>query len=81
MAIRSWVIFTFGSPSLDIFAVADGFADAGWYVTRIQEPPGMHMMLSQLQVPLVEEFLTDLSLVVEGVKAGQIVARGTTVTY
>ena len=62
-------------------AVADGFADAGWYVTRIQEPPGMHMMLSQLQVPLVEEFLTDLSLVVEGVKAGQIVARGTTVTY
>ena len=75
------VIFTFGSPSLDIFAVADGFADAGWYVTRIQEPPGMHMMLSQLQVPLVEEFLTDLSLVVEGVKAGQIVARGTTVTY
>ena len=73
-------IFTFGS-SLDIFAVADGFADAGWYVTRIQEPPGMHMMLSLVQVPLVEEFVSDLSHVVERVRAGEIVARATTVSY
>ena len=75
------VIFTFGSRVFDIFAVADGFADAGWYVTRVQEPPAMHMMLSLLQAPLVEEYLSDLSYVVDGVKAGRIVARGTTVSY
>ena len=74
-------IFTFGSDSLDIFAVADGFAYAGWYVTRIQEPPGMHMMLSLVQAPLVEEFVSDLSYVVERVRAGEIVARATTVSY
>ena len=74
-------IFTFGSRSLDIFAVADGFADTGWYVTRIQEPPGMHMMLSLVQVPLVEEFISDLSYVVERVRAGEIVARATAVSY
>ncbi|MEE9198538.1 MAG: aspartate aminotransferase family protein, partial [Dehalococcoidia bacterium] len=74
-------IFTYGSHSFDIFAVADALSEAGWYVNRIQEPPGIHLMLSLIQVPVVEEYLSDLSYIVEKVRGGKVASRKTEITY
>ena len=74
-------IFTYGSSQYDIFAVADGMADAGWYTSRIQEPNAIHMMLSLIQKPVVEEYISDLSYVVSKVKEGGLVSGNTKITY
>ena len=74
-------IFTYGSPTVDISAVADGLSDAGWYPNRLTEPPGVQMLLFPTHLPVVEEYLSDLSYIVDRVKAGDIVARGTEATY
>ena len=74
-------IFTYGSSEFDIFAVADGMSDSGWYTSRIQEPNAIHMMLSLIQKPVVEEYISDLSYIVNKVKEGKIVAAGTKVAY
>jgi len=74
-------IFTYGSPTVDISTVADGLSDAGWYPNRLTEPPGIHMLLFPSHLPVVEEYLSDLSYVVDQVKSGDIVGRGTEATY
>ncbi len=74
-------IFTYGSDAFDIFAVADGMAEAGWYVSRIQEPNAIHMMLSLIQKPVVEEYISDLSYVAGKVRASGTVSTNTRVSY
>ena len=74
-------IFTYGSNVFDIFAVAEGMAEAGWYVSRIQEPNAIHMMLSLIQKPVVEEYISDLSFIVDKVKEGKLVSSGAKVSY
>ncbi len=74
-------IFTYGSKVFDIFAVAEGMAEAGWYVSRIQEPNAIHMMLSLIQKPVVEEYISDLSFIVDKVKEGKLVSSGAKVSY
>lgn len=74
-------IFTFGSTQFDIFAVADGLSEAGWLVNRIQEPLGIHLMLSLIQKPVLEEYLSDLTYVVEEVKVGKTTRGKREVSY
>ena len=74
-------IFAYGSRSVDIFAVADGLVDAGWYPNRLKEPPGIQMLLFPTHLPVVEEYLSDLSYVVEKVRSGEIAGRGIEATY
>ena len=74
-------IFTYGSPTVDISAVADGLADVGWYPNRLTEPPGIQMLLFPTHLPVVEEYLSDVSYIVDRVKSGDIVGRGTEATY
>ncbi len=74
-------IFTFGSTAFDIFAVADGLSEAGWYVNRIQDPAGIHLMLSLVQKPVLEEYLSDLSYTVEKVRTGRVTRGKREVSY
>ena len=74
-------IFTYGSKEFDIFAVADGMVDAGWYTSRIQEPNAIHMMLSLIQKPVVEEYISDLSYVVSKVREGGLVSENRKIIY
>ncbi|MCH8086471.1 MAG: hypothetical protein IIC81_01325 [Chloroflexi bacterium] len=74
-------IFTFGSAAFDIFAVADGLSEAGWYVNRLQDPAGIHLMLSLVQKPVLEEYLSDLSYTVEKVRTGRVTRGKREVSY
>ena len=68
-------VFTFGAQGFDIFAVADGLDELGWFTNRCTEPPGIHLMLTPNHLNIVQEYLGDLSAVVKQVKAGKITSR------
>jgi len=74
-------IITFGSPEFDIFTVANGMDDRKWYTARIKEPPGIHLVVTPANSPVVDEFLTDLKEVTDLVKAGQYSRSSKTVDY
>jgi sphinganine-1-phosphate aldolase len=58
------VILSFGSRVIDIFAVAQKLAQKHWYISRINEPHGIHQMVNLAHEPAVEEYLCDLAAAV-----------------
>ena len=74
-------IFTFGSRSFDIFAVADVLAEAGWVPNRLTEPPGIHHLITPVHLPVVEEYLSDLAYAVEKARSGKTATPGAKVSY
>jgi len=51
----------FGADGLDIFAAADRMAEQGWLPGRLQNPRGMHLMLSMYHEPAREDYVRDLA--------------------
>jgi sphinganine-1-phosphate aldolase len=51
----------FGIEGHDIFTVADRMTARGWSVGRIREPPGIHLMLTPVHAPIIDEYLADLA--------------------
>jgi sphinganine-1-phosphate aldolase len=62
-------VFEIGSDTLDVDAVADALADAGWYPDR--QPGGLHLMLSPYHARVVDDLLTALADAVAQVRAGR----------
>lgn len=58
-------ILAYGSPDRDIGAVADQLASKGWFVGRLAEPAGIHLMLNLTHEPIVEQYLADLAWALE----------------
>jgi sphinganine-1-phosphate aldolase len=54
-------LLAFTSTRDDIFAIGDVMDRRGWHLSRVTNPPGLHMMLSPLHAEIVEEFLADLA--------------------
>lgn len=75
-------VIGFGSRELDIFAVAEQMTQAGWFVSTMSEPPGIHLgMPTMAHVPHIEEYLTDLAAAVAAVRSGGLTARTRDVSY
>ena len=53
-------ILTYGAAGRDMGAVADRLASKGWFVGRLAEPPGIHLMLNLTHEPVIEKYLKDL---------------------
>jgi glutamate/tyrosine decarboxylase-like PLP-dependent enzyme len=51
----------FGSEALDIFTLADRMTARGWSVGRIREPRGIHLMITPVHAPIIDEYLADLA--------------------
>jgi len=62
-------LFTFGSDSLDIFAVWGRMAKRGWFTGLITEPRGIHLMLSPAHADVADDYLADLRRSVDEVRA------------
>jgi sphinganine-1-phosphate aldolase len=54
-------ILTYGSAHEDIYAVADRLGEKGWFVGRLAEPRGIHLMLNLTHEPVVDQYLADLA--------------------
>jgi glutamate/tyrosine decarboxylase-like PLP-dependent enzyme len=59
----------FGSVDHDIFTIADRMTARGWSVGRIREPRGIHLMLTPVHAPIVDEYLADLARAVDEARA------------
>lgn len=48
------------SETLDLFGVGDELEKRGWHVNRNSDPRGLHLMLSPVHAPLIEELIADI---------------------
>lgn len=53
-------VFSFGSTTLDIFAIGDVMDERGWCLDRQNDPDALHLMVSPEHDRIVDEFLSDL---------------------
>ena len=67
--------FSFGSPEIDIFAVADVMAERGWLCARAREPKALVLILNIQHAAIVEAYLADLAAAAAAVRAGQVESR------
>lgn len=64
-------ILSYGSAAIDIAQVADRLSTRGWFVGRLVEPPGIHLMLNLTHEPIVEEYLSDLDWAMNEARLGR----------
>jgi glutamate/tyrosine decarboxylase-like PLP-dependent enzyme len=70
-------LLSFGSTEarVNIFAVADQLELKGWGVNRVQNPNGIHAMVTAKHLGVADEYLTDLADAVETVRADPALAK------
>ena len=64
-------ILSYGSAGIDIAQVADRLSTRGWFVGRLVEPPGIHLMLNLTHEPIVGEYLGDLDWALNEARSGR----------
>lgn len=71
-------LFAYRSTSrrLDIFAVGDRMEARGWHIDRVQNPDGLHAMVTMRHAEVVDEYLADLKAAVDEVRADPKLAQG-----
>ncbi len=74
-------ILSYGSRKFDIFAVAEHMTERGWFVGRLVDPPGIHLMLNLTHEPAVDAYLADLAWAVDVVASSREVAAAQAATY
>jgi sphinganine-1-phosphate aldolase len=70
----------YGSDAYDMFAVADRMTARGWSVGRIKDPKAIHLMITPVHAPILDEYLADLGASVAEVRGAGTVS-GTRVVY
>jgi sphinganine-1-phosphate aldolase len=71
-------VVAFTSPTIDIYAVADGMSGRGWHLNALQNPPAIHVAVTLPIAGAWEDLVKDLKAVVDDVneKSRQAVAEG-----
>lgn len=65
-------VFAFAAQDLDIMAVGDAMAERGWFLGRQPTtPPSLHVVLTPMHTPIVEDFLCDLREVARDASVGR----------
>lgn len=75
-----WAV-AFGAEGYDIWAVADAMTERGWSIGRVREPRGIHLMITPVHQPVIDEYLADLRACVDRVRAGVTAPVGMKATY
>lgn len=66
---------------LDMYAVRDGLTARGWQTAVTVDPPGFQLLLNPASAASVAPFAADVAEVAEKVRAGEIEATGTDMSY
>ena len=75
-----WAV-AYGAEDCDIHAIADAMTARRWSVGRVRKPPGIHLMLTPVHAPIVDNYLADLAASVAAVRAGAGAPSRTPVVY
>lgn len=73
-------VFSFGSDSLDVYAIGDAMQERGWNLDRQQRPASLHMTITPAHEKLVADIAGDLRASIERVKSGAT-ANGSAAMY
>ena len=75
-----WAV-AYGAADCDIHAVADVMTRHRWSVGRVRTPPGIHLMLTPVHAPIIDDYLADLAASMATVRAGAGTPSRTPVVY
>ena len=75
-----WAV-AYGAKDCDIHAIADAMTARRWSVGRVRKPPGIHLMLTPVHAPIVDDYLADLAASVATVRASTGTPSRTPVVY
>ena len=73
--------FAYASDSLDMVAIGDAMQERGWFVYLERVPPSIHLMLSPGHAPFMEQYISDLTEVVELARTGAIERKREEIKY
>ena len=69
-------------PQVNIYAVGDQMDAKGWNVNRLQNPDGLHAMVTAQHLAVVQTYLADLRAAVAAVRANpELAQKGSAATY
>ena len=74
-------ILAFTSREVDMHAVADSMARRGWVPGIVRQPFGMHLMLSMLHAPALQDYIRDLRASVDEARASTSRGGAVEATY
>jgi len=74
-------VFAFTSDTLDVHAVGDALAEAGWFPDRQQDPASLHIMVTPAHAEVAPAFLGVLQEAVSKVMAGEQAPGGQAAIY
>jgi glutamate/tyrosine decarboxylase-like PLP-dependent enzyme len=66
-------LIAFKSDTIDIYQLADKLNDLGWYIGRLQNPSGIHLVVSQIHADgAAKQFVIDLEVLINQLKKKNI---------
>ena len=66
-------LIAFNSEKYDIYHIADELSNLGWYLGRLQNPRGIHLVVSQIHADgAAEKFIDDLQSVLKSFSVSKI---------
>ena len=66
-------LIAFQSEKYDIYHIADELSNLGWYIGRLQNPRGIHLVVSQIHADgAAENFIADLQSVLKSLSSSEI---------
>ena len=66
-------LIAFHSEKYDIYYIADELSNLGWYIGRLQNPRGIHLVVSQIHADgAAENFIADLQSVLKSLSSSEI---------
>ncbi|MBT1158621.1 aspartate aminotransferase family protein [Aminobacter anthyllidis] len=69
------VTFVATDPAIDIMAVADRLEKRGWFRGRMREPLGIHQGVNPAHLPVVDDYLSEVSAAVNFVTSRRLSAK------
>lgn len=84
LAIPQGPLLAYGSmdPAVNIYAVGDQMDASGWSINRLQNPDGLHAMVTAQHLEVVDSYLSDLRAAVATVRSHpELAQQGSAATY
>ena len=69
------VTWSHSDPAVNVYAVADQMQEKGWSLDRQQHPPSVHCTCNASNLPVIDDYLADLTEAVAHVRANPDLAR------
>lgn len=74
-------VVAFKSDVVNVYSLGDALSKKGWHLSTLQKPAALHIAVTRLTVPVVDELVRDLKETVEEVKGSSLPTGDTAAVY